>query len=269
MQRDKLSEEPRTATRLPRSTDKDAAAGGSITRARRGAAAPAIRLLLVDDHAAVREAMRLLLDSLDGIEVVGTAADGREAVAQAEQLLPDIVIMDMVMPGMNGLEAARRICKKLQHSRVIMFTAYLEERRLLEALRVGVSGYLWKRADRDELQRAIRAVHVGELYLSQDIADALDIDALLARARTRDERSAFDLLSAREREVLQLIAEGEPRREIAEQLCISVRTVDAHQSHIMEKLHTRSRSDLIRFALEHQMVGTEPVEAMEGHQLVS
>ena len=218
----------------------------------------AIRVLLVDDHTALRQALRLMLESSEGITVVGEATDGREAVELATNLHPDVVLMDVMMPGLNGIEATRRITRMSPGTRVIVFTAYLEPERLVRALRAGAAGYVVKRSDVAELLTAIQSVHRGNTFFSGDIAGDPRLGDLLMRARRDGATPGDEILSAREREVLQLIAEGAPRREIAETLSISVRTVDSHQTHIMAKLAARSRADLIRYALERGYVGTEP-----------
>jgi len=223
-----------------------------------------IRILIVDDHAILRQALRLMLEGEPELEVVGDAANGREAVAMTEKEMPDVVLMDMVMPGLNGLEATRQIRKRSPKTRVLILTGYMEDEQILSALRAGAAGYVVKRSDTEELLLGIRAVHRGNSYFSSAISDGDAINQYLWQAKQEDGKVGYDLLTSREREVLQLIAEGHSNQRIAQELFISVKTVEAHKAHIMSKLHARNRTDLIRYALRKGLVGLDaPPDVLE------
>jgi DNA-binding NarL/FixJ family response regulator len=219
-----------------------------------------IRLLVADDHALLRQALRVLLESQPGLEVAGEATNGRDAVEAAERLLPDVVLMDMVMPGLNGIDATRQITKRAPGTRVLILTAYLEDERLLQALRAGASGYVVKNSDLEELVLAIQSVHRGNTYFSTSVSQEISVNEVMLQAKQHEGRTGYDLLTNREREVLQLIAEGLSNQAIAEELVISVKTVEAHRAHIMTKLHAKNRTDLIRYALKRGLVGLESPE---------
>ena len=222
-----------------------------------------IRVLIVDDHAVLRQALRLLLEVHQEIEVVGDASNGREAVEVAEKLLPDVILMDMVMPGLNGLEATRQIRRRLPKTRVLILTGYMEDEQIVAALRAGASGYVVKKSDATELILGIQSVHRGNTYFSSSISDSGTASEYLMQARSEDGRAGYDLLTSREREVLQLIAEGYSNQRIADELFISVKTVEAHKAHIMSKLHAQTRTDLIRYALQKGLVGIEAPPNLE------
>jgi two-component system response regulator NreC len=217
-----------------------------------------IRVLIVDDHAVLRQSLRHLLESSPGVEVVGDAGNGREAVEMAEKLKPDVVLMDSVMPGLNGIEATRQIRKRLPKVRVLMLTGYMEDEQVSNALKAGASGYVVKKSEIDELLLGIQAVHRGNPYFSSSIGEG-DLTDYLWQLRSNDGRAGYDLLTSREREVLQLIAEGYSNQKIGQELFISVKTVEAHRAHIMSKLHARNRTDLIRYALRKGIVGLDAV----------
>ena len=223
-----------------------------------------IRLMVVDDHALLRQALRALLDGQEALEVIGEATNGRDAVEAAERLRPDVVLMDMVMPGLNGLEATRQIIKRSPSCWVLILTAYLEDERLLQALRAGASGYVVKNSDLEELLLAIQSVHRGNTYFSAAVSEEIAVNEVLLQAKQADAKTGYDLLASREREVLQLIAEGLSNQRIAEELVISVKTVEAHKAHIMSKLHARNRTDLIRYAIKRGLVGLESPDIEEG-----
>lgn len=241
-----------------------------ITRARAGrAGGHRIRVLVVDDHTLLRQALRSMLEAEDAIEVVGEAVNGRDAVDLAEQLRPDVVLMDMVMPGLNGIEATRQLTRRLPTARVLILTAYLEDDRLLEALRSGAAGYVVKQSDLAELMLAIQSVHRGNTYFSAAVSEEIAVNEVILRAKQPESRAGYDLLTSREREVLQLIAEGLSNQGIADSLFISVKTVEAHKAHIMNKLHARTRTDLIRYALKRGLIDLEvPDMEDEGRQAV-
>ncbi len=215
-----------------------------------------IRVLLADDHAVLRQALRLLLETHDEVEVVGDVGDGREAVELAERLQPDVVLMDLAMPGLNGIDATRQLTQRVRGVRVLVLSGYADEERLIEALRAGASGFVLKRSDVQELLVAIQAVHRGNPYISAALADGRSPIDLLIRAQTQDDPSA-DKLTPREREILQLVAEGHPNQSIAEKLFLSVKTVEAHKAHIMAKLGAQRTTDLIRYAIRKGIISLD------------
>jgi len=229
---------------------------------------PPIRVLIVDDHAVLRQALRHLLEGQGGIEVVGDAANGREAVDMTEQLSPDVVLMDTVMPGLNGIEATRQIRRRQPKTKVLILTGYMEDEQISSALKAGASGYVVKKSDVEELILGIQAVHRGNPYFSSAIGDG-DLTDYLWQLRSNEGRVGYDLLTSREREVLQLIAEGYSNQKIASELFISVKTVEAHRAHIMSKLHARNRTDLIRYALRKGIVGLDAIPIDDEPEVVA
>jgi DNA-binding NarL/FixJ family response regulator len=206
------------------------------------------RILLADDHAVVRQGFRMILGAQPDMEIVGEAGNGREAVAMCEQLLPDVVVMDVAMPELNGIEATRRITEAAPHTRVLALSMHKDSVYVREILRAGARGYLLKDSIDVDLLAAVRAVAKGEGYLSPGVSDAVLSDY---RKHVTD---PLDLLSSREREVLQLIAEGKTNKEMATLLNLSVYTIDAHRGRIMEKLNLHSTGELIRFALRKGLI---------------
>ena len=206
------------------------------------------RILLADDHSVVRSGFRMILASQADMEVVGEVANGREAVEEATALQPDVVIMDVNMEGLNGIEGARRIGDVCPRARVLALSMHRDAVYVREMLRAGAKGYLVKDADDDALLDAVRAVARGEAYLSPSVADAVLTDY------RKHVTNPVDLLTAREREVLQLIAEGKTNKDIANQLSLSVYTVEAHRSRLMEKLNLHSTGDLVRFAIRNGFI---------------
>jgi DNA-binding NarL/FixJ family response regulator len=196
-----------------------------------------IRVLIVDDHAVVREGLRSFLELQDGVTVVGEAEDGEEAVAAAERLRPDVVLMDLVMPKVDGVEAMRRLRERVPAARVIVLTSFLEDERLLPAVRAGAAGYLLKNAQPQELARAIRTANEGEALIDPAVAARL-VDALATGER--DDR--FDELTPREREVLELIGRGFSNKRIAQELGAAEKTVKNHVSHVLAKLGVADRT---------------------------
>jgi DNA-binding NarL/FixJ family response regulator len=207
-----------------------------------------IRILLVDDHTVVRKGIRMILSAQPDMEVVAEAKNGSEAVVEAEKAQPDVVIMDVNMEGLNGIEGARRIAEISPRSRVLALSMHRDAVYVREMLRAGAKGYLVKDADDDALLDAVRAVARGEAYLSPSVADAVLTDY------RKHVTNPIDLLTAREREVLQLIAEGKTNKDIANQLKLSVYTVEAHRSRLMEKLNLHSTGDLVRFAMRNGFI---------------
>jgi two-component system response regulator NreC len=216
-----------------------------------------IKVLIVDDHAVLRQALRMLLENQNEVDVVGDAGNGREALDACEKLHPDVILMDMVMPGLNGLEATRQIRRRLPKAKVLILTGYMEDEQILAALRAGASGYVVKKSDVQDLLLGIQTVHRGNTYFSSAISEGDAVQDYLWQAKKHESKSGYDLLTSREREVLQLIAEGYSNQKIATELFISVKTVEAHKAHIMSKLHAQNRTDLIRYAIRKGIVGLD------------
>lgn len=206
------------------------------------------RVLLADDHTVVRHGFRRILDAQDDLEVVGEAANGREAVDSARGLQPDIVVMDVTMPELNGIEATRRIGEAAPRARVLALSMHKDAVYVREILRAGAKGYLLKDSSEADLLTALRAVARGEAFLSPAISDAVLDDY------RKHVTNPLDLLTSREREVLQWIAEGKTNKEIAQALSLSVYTVEAHRGRIMEKLNLHSTGELVRFAVRHGVI---------------
>jgi DNA-binding NarL/FixJ family response regulator len=196
-----------------------------------------IRVLIVDDHAVVREGLRTFLELQDGIEVAGEAADGEQAVLQAEALRPDVVLMDLVMPRLDGVGAMRELRRRLPSARVIVLTSFAEDERLLPAIQAGAAGYLLKNVAPAELARAIRAAHAGEALIDPVVAARL-VDAIAQPPGT----AAPEKLTAREQEVLALIARGYSNKRIAIELGIAEKTVKTHVGHVLAKLGVTDRT---------------------------
>ncbi len=213
-----------------------------------------IRVLLVEDHTIVRKGLRSLLDSEIGIKIVGEAEDGREAVRKAEKLQPDVVVMDIAMPGLNGMEATRQIKKRFPGMKIIILTVHANEEYVLQTLRTGASGYLVKKAAPADLIEAIQAVYKGDAFLSPSISKTV-IDEYIRQTETKSERDIiYGKLTTREREVFQLIIEGHKNREIANLLHVSIKTVETHKAHIMDKLNVHSAAELIRYAMDKDLI---------------
>jgi two-component system, NarL family, response regulator LiaR len=208
-----------------------------------------IRILVVDDHAVVREGLRAFLDLQDGFEVVGEAGDGDEAVSAAESLRPDVVLMDLVMPRRDGVAAMRALRDRVPGARVIVLTSFLDEDKLLPALRAGAAGYLLKNAQPEELERAVRAAHAGEAVLDPVVAARL-VEALAAGGA----EEPIDRLTPREREVLQLIGRGFPNKRIARELELAEKTVKTHVGHVLAKLGVTDRTQAAVIAVRAGLV---------------
>ncbi len=210
------------------------------------------RILIADDHALVREGVAALLQLQDDMEVVGEACDGRDALRLAAKLKPDIVLMDIAMPGLGGLEATTEIVKTMPGIRILILSQYDDREYISRLLKAGVSGYILKHAVGTDLVSAIRAVARGEFYLYSGIASSV-IDGFLDKEQALSV-DPYDKLTDREKQVLKLIAEGNTHKEIAELLDISTKTVIAHQTHLSEKLDIHSRADLIKFAIRRGII---------------
>jgi len=215
-----------------------------------------VRLLLVDDHAVVRSGLRMLLQAEPDLEIVGEAENGAQAVAQATALQPDVVVMDISMPDMNGIEATRRIKASCPSTAVLALTVHEDAPYFFEMLRAGASGYVPKRAAPDDLVAAIHAVREGEVFLYPSVAKML-VQDYLRRAEQGERPSVCDALTPREREVLTLIAEGLRNQEIADRLILSVKTVDRHRENIMRKLNLHRRVDLVKYAIEKGLIDVD------------
>ncbi len=216
-----------------------------------------IRVLLAEDHTLVRKGLRALLDEEVDIEVVGEAQDGRGAVQQVEQLLPDIVLMDISMPNLNGLEATRQIVAQFPETRVLVLTRHANREYIYQLLRAGASGYVVKQAAPAELILAIRAVCQGDTFLSPSISRQVIEDYIRKAQEVVSSTDSYDRLTPREREVLQLIAEGYSTSEIAEMLYVSAKTVYAHRAHLMAKLDLHSEAELTQYAIRKGVIDLE------------
>jgi two-component system response regulator NreC len=213
------------------------------------------KVLLADDHAVLRDGLRMVLDAQSGISVVGEAGDGHQALAMAEELHPDVVIMDIAMPRMNGLEATRQIKRRFPGIKVVILTMHENQQYLTQIVKAGATGCVLKRSAGTELVTAVKAAARGESYFSPAIATMMvdDYRVLLRKGGIDDE----EMLTEREREVLQLVAEGRTNQEIADLLVLSIKTVQTHRAHIMEKLDAHDRTDLVKAAIRMGMITSE------------
>lgn len=210
-----------------------------------------LQILLVEDHALVRAGMRALLQKIEGIEVVADMGDGLEAIKYVQTAPPDLVLMDIAMPGLNGLDATARIVKESPTTRVILLSMYANEEYLQQALHVGASGYLLKGADLAELEVALKTVARGERYLTPAVVKYA-IEAY--RGKSEGPAGPLAKLSMRQREILQLIAEGHTTKDIAQRLNLSVKTVESHRAQLMERLDIHDVPGLVRFAIRVGMI---------------
>ncbi len=212
-----------------------------------------IRVLIAEDHSIVRDGLRLLLESQPDFEVVAEAANGREAVARAQEARPDVIIMDISMPEISGLEATRLIKADCPQTQVLILTMYESDEYFFRALEAGASGYVLKKAATQDLITAARAVARGEAFLYPSVAKKL-IGDYLRRMQSGAEPAGLGSLSEREREILRLIADGLSNQQIGEQLAISVSTVQTHRAHILDKLDLKTTAGLIKYAVQHGLV---------------
>jgi DNA-binding NarL/FixJ family response regulator len=217
-----------------------------------------IRIMLADDHTLVRAGIRALLQNISEVEVVAEADDGREALKLIASLQPDIVLMDIAMPNLNGLEAAARVTKEFPNVRVIILSMYANEEYVLQSLRAGAAGYLLKGARAAELELAVASVARGETYLSPAASKHVIVDYVQRSAGDavpgQDERNPIERLTPRQREILQLIAEGRSTKEIAQTLDISVKTAETHRTQMMERLGIHDIAGLVRYAIRAGLV---------------
>jgi RNA polymerase sigma factor (sigma-70 family) len=212
-----------------------------------------ISLLVVDDHALIREGLRSVLESGGEMKVVGEAVNGLEAIERFRELHPDVTLLDISMPEMDGLAACQRIRSEHHDARILMLTVNAQEPFFFEALRAGAQGYVLKRTTGEDLRRAIRTVASGGTWLSPELAGSL-VEDFVNRARGGEASQALDALSPREREVLKLVAEGRSNPEIAEVLSLSAKTVQTHRAHAMEKLGLHERTALVRYAIRTGLI---------------
>lgn len=216
-----------------------------------------IRILIADDHAIIREGIRAILEGFGDIEVVEDAKDGREAIERSTKLEPDVVLMDIAMPGLGGLEATLEIRKACPKTKVLVLTQYDNKEYIYRFLKAGASGYVLKKAASTELISAIRAVHGGGSFLYPDVASAV-IEGYLQGNEKDIGEETYESLTNREKQVLKLIAEGYKNSEIADILYLSVKTVMGHRTHIMEKLNLHSRTELVKFAIQKKLIELKP-----------
>jgi two-component system response regulator NreC len=211
-----------------------------------------IRVLIADDHGVMRAGLRALLNAAEDMRVVGEAADGREALELAGQITPDVVLLDLSMPGMSGIKVARTLKSVLPQARTLILTVHEDDELLRQAIQAGASGYIIKRAAETELITAIRAVNRGELYIHSALMRQL-LQDLSAPPTPTTER--LELLTPREQEVLGLLVRGYTNRQVAEKLCISTRTVEGHRANIMSKLEFRNRAEMVSFGEQCGLLG--------------
>ncbi len=212
-----------------------------------------VRILLADDHAVIRSGLRLVLEREPGFRVVAEAADGKEAIRLAAELTPDVAVLDVAMPNLNGIEAARQITAATAHTSVVMLSMHSDEGYVLRALNVGARGYLLKESPEEDLIAAVKAVHGGKAYFSPAISRVL-VDDYVRRMRKRGLEDSYELLTAREREILQLLAEGKSNKDVAGRLGLSTYTVETHRGNLMEKLNLHSMPELILYAVRKGII---------------
>jgi len=217
------------------------------------AATGVVRILLADDHTVMRAGLRLLLERHENFEVIGEAADGREAVERAEQLAPDVVVIDIAMPRLNGLDATRQIIAKNPAASVVVLSMHSDESYIVRALKAGARGYLLKDSAEADLINAIRAVNEGKAFFSPVISRMLAED-FVRQIQERGVEDSYELLTMREREVLHLLAEGKSNKETASVLNLSLYTVETHRANILEKLHLRGTPELILYAVRKGVI---------------
>jgi RNA polymerase sigma factor (sigma-70 family) len=215
-----------------------------------------ITVFLADDHAVVRDGLRVLLEAQPDIRVIGDAANGRETVRQVAQLNPDVAIVDIAMPDLNGIEATRAICEVCPSTQIIILSMHSTTEHIFQALQAGARGYLLKESAGIEVVNAVRAVRTGDRYLSQKISNRL-VDDYVRQRQAAEVKSPLARLSPREREVLQLVVEGKSSAEIANTLSLSVKTVETYRSRLMHKLDISDLPGLVKFAIQH---GLTPLE---------
>lgn len=212
-----------------------------------------IRLLLADDHAVIRAGLRLVLERQADFEVLGEAADGRQAVTMAADLHPDVAVLDLAMPNLNGIEATRQITTNLPGVQIVVLSMHSDEEYVLRALKAGARAYVLKEAGEADLISAVRAVHSGKSFFSPAVSRVL-VEDYVRQLQDRDLEDSYDLLTPREREILQLVAEGKSNKDIANALNLSVYTVETHRGNMMEKLNLHSVPELILYAVRKGVI---------------
>jgi RNA polymerase sigma factor (sigma-70 family) len=212
-----------------------------------------IRVILADDHSVMRRGLRLILEQQEGFEVLGEAHDGREAVSLAQALHPDVAVLDITMPNLNGIEAARQITEKQPEVGVVVLSMHADESYVLRALKAGARGYLLKESPESDFLAAIRSVSEGKAFFSPAVSRLL-VEDYVRQLQDRDIEDSYELLTPREREILQLIAEGKSNKDIANLLNLSLYTVETHRSNILEKLNLHSVPELILYAVRKGVV---------------
>jgi two-component system response regulator NreC len=212
-----------------------------------------IRMLLADDHTVMRKGLRLLLESQPGFQVVAEASTGREAVSLAEQHAPDVIVMDIAMPLLNGIEAARQIAGKLPQAAIVFLSMHSDESYVLRALKAGARAYLLKDSAEHDLIEAVRAVTEGKAYFSPAISKML-VEDYMRQMREQKVEDSYELLTTREREIVQLLAEGKNNKEVANLLNLSLYTVETHRSNIFQKLNLHSGAELILYAIRKGVI---------------
>lgn len=213
----------------------------------------AVRILVADDHGVVRKGLRLILERHDGLEVIGEAADGREAVRLAEELSPDIVIMDVGMPQLNGIDATAQILHRNPRAGVIILSMHSDEGYIVRALSAGAKGYLLKDSAEEDLIQAVRIVAQGRPFFSPRITQTL-LDDYVRQLRQKGLQDSYDLLTEREKEVLQLISEGKSNKEVATTLDLSVYTVETHRTNLMQKLNLHNTAEIVLYAVRKKII---------------
>jgi len=217
---------------------------------------PKYRIVIAEDHTILREGLRALLSSSPDFEIVGEAEDGREAIRCVEKLKPNLILTDLSMPRMNGMDAIREIKRRAPGTKILVLTVHKTEEYILATLQAGANGYLLKDSTHAELLAAVRHVLSGKHYISPGISDKV-LDGYLEGRKTLKTRTSWETLTQREREILKLIAEGYKNKEIADDLCISVKTVEKHRANLMEKLNLHNVQALTTYAIEKGLVSRE------------
>lgn len=212
-----------------------------------------IKVLIADDHAIVREGVKMILAKEPDIDVVGEASDGRQALELVETLKPNVVVMDISMPGMGGIEATQHVKERYPGVNVLALTMHEDESYVFKLLRAGASGYVLKRAAAQDLVQAVRAAAKGEAFLYPSVARKV-VEDYLKRVETGEERERYDGLTEREKEILTHIAQGQSNQQIAQQLYISIKTVQTHRAHVLEKLGLHDRTELVRYAIRKGLI---------------
>lgn len=212
-----------------------------------------IRVIVADDHTMIRSGLRALLDREPDIEVVGEAADGRQAVQKAQELLPHVVLLDIAMPNLNGIDAARQISSKHEGMGIIILSMHADESYVLKALKAGARGYLLKDSSETDVMNAVRAISAGKAYFSPEISRIMAQD-YLRHMQQRGVEDSYELLTSREREIVHMLAEGKSSKEVANVLDLSLHTVETHRSNIFQKLNLHSIPELILYAVRKGIV---------------